>query len=187
MEQRNQGMTGTVHGQVSHEYVRNNHDNITWARSTKQLLQYLTRDDVRMALGIQTGKLNMSKFVHGQFGRRDDSNCRLCGIEEETMAHMLNDDLDSCTHPLPMRLRHRLWQKGAEIIQLAKAMNLDRCKRRPQWMTDTMRRLSNYVFPSKQLPIPRQAQLIKLAAKAGRIILRKLNSCESLRSAWIRG
>ena len=149
-------------------------ENLKWNNSNKELIPFLSRNDVRTLIGIKAGKVGLNNYNHTRFKRGESINCPFCHSSSDTVEHALSDDINNCKDLLIQQLRDDMRLTGEEVLTASYKLN------GTDWAwkgwnfdlkpTDIM----SLIFPDKRLDKITQSKLIKTITETVRKLI-KLN------------
>ena len=129
---------------------------IPWTDFFKQELSLLSRDAMRILLGLRSGHNHLHHYMHTLLHLHPDSVC-FCGASGQDLAHLLEDCDDSTLLSRRSVLHHRVLSLYHDAWQQLRDTHVS-----PHWTPSDMDLFDSltYLFPPYDVPLPIRGSIL---------------------------
>ena len=144
---------------------------IKWSKIRKTEMQWYSRDQMRLLIGIRSGHIKLNEYMCNRLNRTNSPVCRYCYLNE-TVNHILKD----CKEPLRVQQRNKMIQVVKDLHEQRYQELWEQNGDQILWNLEDIdyQKLSTYIF-SYRLDVWRQYLMIKELINLIRISLRNNN------------
>ena len=129
---------------------------IPWTDFFKQELPLLSRDSMRILLGLRSGHNHLHHYMHSLLRLRPDSLC-FCGASGQDLDHLLEDCDDSSLLCRRFDLQQRVLSLYQEAWRTLQDQNVS-----PHWTPSSLDLFASitYLFPPYDVPLPLRGRIL---------------------------